>query len=195
MNYDDKCHLLIIGNSNVGKTSILYKYSSKLFNENYIPTVGLDFCTKDENIDNKTIRIKIWDTAGQERYRSLVKCFFHKAQGVILVFDVTNKKSFDDLKIWIDIIKSEIYDDIYQTPIIILGNKTDLPKRVISKDTANNFSKEFNLNYYETSARNGDGIETAIKDLAKKIINNGGNKGGKYNLRISESNKKNSKCC
>ena len=195
MNYDDKCHLLIIGNSNVGKTSILYKYSSKLFNENYIPTLGLDFCTKDENINNKTIRIKIWDTAGQERYRSLVKCFFHKSQGVILVFDVTNQKSFDDLNIWINLIKSEIHDDIYQTPIIILGNKTDLPKRVISKDTASDFSKEYNLSYYETSAMNGDGIETAIKDLVKKIIKNGGNKGGKYNLRLSESSKKNSKCC
>ena len=195
MNYDDKCHLLIIGNSNVGKTSILYKYSSKLLNENYVPTVGLDFCTRDENIDNKTIRIKIWDTAGQERYRSLVKCFFHKSQGIILVFDVTNRKSFEDLKIWLDFINSEFYDKVYKTPIIILGNKIDLPKRVISKDKANDFSREYNLHYYETSARSGEGIETAIKDLVKKIISKGGNKIGKYNLKIYDNNKNDSKCC
>ena len=107
MNYDDKCQLLIIGNSIVGKTSILKKYTSKQFNENYLATVGLDFFTKDETIDNKIIRIKIWDTAGQERYKAITKCFFQRAQGIIIVFDVTDKKSFDDLKIWIDSINSQ----------------------------------------------------------------------------------------
>jgi Ras-related protein Rab-13 len=195
MNYDDKCQLLIIGDSTVGKTSILSKYSSKTFNENYLATVGLDFFTKDEIIDTKIIRIKIWDTAGQERYKALTRCFFQKAQGVIIVFDVSNQKSFNDLNFWIESMNTQLSEDIDSIPVIIIGNKIDLPKRVISKDKASDFSKEYHLNYYETSAMSGDGIETAIKDLVKKVIKNGGNKGGKYNLRISESNKKESKCC
>ena len=194
MNYDDKCQLLIIGDSMVGKTSILSKYSSKTFNENYLATVGLDFFTKDELIDNKMIRIKIWDTAGQERYKALTRCFFQKAQGVIIVFDVTKEKTFSSLQYWIESMNSQLYDDIDSIPVIIIGNKIDLPERKIQKETAEKYAKEKNFNYYETSAKNGDGIDIAIKELARKVINNGGKKNGKDNLRLSKVEKK-SKCC
>ncbi len=194
MNYDDKCQLLIIGNSTVGKTSILSKYASKTFNENYLATVGLDFFTKDETIDNKIIRIKIWDTAGQERYKALTKCFFQKAQGVMVVFDVTNQKSFDDLKFWLDSIKTHIYDDDY-VPIVIIGNKIDLQKRVVQKKDANEFAEQHHYHYYETSAKTGDGIDMAIRELVKNVMNNGGKKNGRENLRISLNKKKSGKCC
>ena len=194
MNYDDKCQLLIIGDSMVGKTSILSKYSSKTFNENYLATVGLDFFTKDEMIDNKMIRIKIWDTAGQERYKALTRCFFQKAQGVIIVFDVTNQKTFSDLQYWIESMNSHLYDDIDLIPVIIIGNKIDLPKRIVTKEIAEKYAKDKNFNYYETSAKTGDGIEIAIKELARRVINNGGKRNGKDNLRLSRVEKK-SKCC
>ena len=194
MNYDDKCQLLIIGDSMVGKTSILSKYSSKTFNENYLATVGLDFFTKDEIINDKMIRIKIWDTAGQERYKALTRCFFQKAQGVIIVFDVTNQKTFSDLQYWIESMNSHLYDDIDSIPVIIIGNKIDLPKRIVTKEIAEQYAKEKNYNYYETSAKTGDGIDVAIKELARKVINNGGKKNGKDNLRLSKVEKK-SKCC
>ena len=194
MNYDDKCQLLIIGDSTVGKTSILSKYASKTFNENYLATVGLDFFTKDETIDNKIIRIKIWDTAGQERYKALTKCFFQKAQGVMVVFDVTNQKSFDDLKFWLDSIKTHIYDDDY-VPIVIIGNKIDLQKRVVQKKDANEFAEQHHYHYYETSAKTGDGIDMAIRELVKNVMNNGGKKNGRENLRISLNKKKSGKCC
>ena len=196
MNYDDKCQLLIIGNSIVGKTSILTKYTTKTYNENYLATVGLDFFTKDEIIDDKTIRIKIWDTAGQERYKAITKCFFQRAQGIIIVFDVTNKKSFDDLKIWIDSINSQskLTEDLENMPIIIIGNKIDIPKRVIDKDTALNFAKEQNLDYYETSAKTREGIDAAIKDLVKKVMVYISKKNGRDNLKLSENSQKR-KCC
>ena len=194
MNYDDKCQLLIIGNSTVGKTSILSKYASKMFNENYIATVGLDFFTKDETIDNKIIRIKIWDTAGQERYKALTKCFFQKAQGVMVVFDVTNQKSFDDLKFWLDSIKTHIYDDDY-IPIVIIGNKIDLQKRVVQKKDAIDFAEKNHYHYYETSAKTGDGVDNAIKELVKSVMNNAGKKNGRENLRLSINKKKSGKCC
>ena len=196
MNYDDKCQLLIIGNSIVGKTSILTKYTTKTYNENYLATVGLDFFTKDEIIDDKTIRIKIWDTAGQERYKAITKCFFQRAQGIIIVFDVTNKKSFEDLKIWIDSINSQskLTEDLENMPIIIIGNKIDIPKRVIDKETALNFAKEQNLDYYETSAKTGEGIDSAIKDLVKKVMVYNRKKNGRDNLKLIENSQKR-KCC
>ena len=196
MNYDDKCQLLIIGNSIVGKTSILTKYTSKNYTENYLATVGLDFFTKDETIDNKIIRIKIWDTAGQERYKAITKCFFQRAQGIIIVFDVTNKRSFDDLKMWIDSINSQskLTEDLENMPIIIIGNKIDLPKRVIDKETALNFAKEQNLDYFETSAKTGEGIDNAMRDLVKKVMAYIGKKNGRDNLKLSENSQKR-KCC
>ena len=196
MNFDDKCQLLIIGNSIVGKTSILTKYTSKNYTENYLATVGLDFFTKDETIDNKIIRIKIWDTAGQERYKAITKCFFQRAQGIIIVFDVTNKRSFDDLKMWIDSINSQskLTEDLENMPIIIIGNKIDLPKRVIDKETALNFAKEQNLDYFETSAKTGEGIDNAMRDLVKKVMAYIGKKNGRDNLKLSENSQKR-KCC
>ncbi len=196
MNYDDKCQLLIIGNSIVGKTSILTKYTSKAYTESYVATVGLDFFTKDESIDGKTIRIKIWDTAGQERYKAITKCFFQRAQGIIIVFDVTNKRSFDDLKMWIDSIKSQskLTEDLENMPIILIGNKIDLPKRVIDKETALNFAKEQNLEYYETSAKTGEGIDNAIKELVKKVMVYINKKNGTDNLKLNENSSKR-KCC
>ena len=195
MNYDDKCQLLIIGDSTVGKTSILSKYSTKTFNENYLATVGLDFFTKDEIIDNKTIRIKIWDTAGQERYKALTKCFFQKAQGVMVVFDVTSEKSFNNLKFWIDSLNSQISSDIEAVPIVIIGNKIDLPKRKVNKETALQFAKNKNFDYFETSAKTGEVIDNAIRDLVKKVMDNGGKKNGKDNLRLSQVERKSGKCC
>ena len=196
MNYDDKCQLLIIGNSIVGKTSILTKYTSKAYTESYVATVGLDFFTKDETIDSKTIRIKIWDTAGQERYKAITKCFFQRAQGIIIVFDVTNKRSFDDLKMWIDSIKSQskLTEDLENMPIILIGNKIDLPKRVIDKETALNFAKEQNLEYYETSAKTGEGIDNALKELVKKVMVYINKKNGTDNLKLNENSSKR-KCC
>ena len=196
MNYDDKCQLLIIGNSIVGKTSILKKYTSKQFNENYLATVGLDFFTKDETIDNKIIRIKIWDTAGQERYKAITKCFFQRAQGIIIVFDVTDKKSFDDLKIWIDSInsQSQLTEDLENMPVILIGNKIDLPKRVIDKETALNFAKEQNFDYFETSAKTGEGVDNAIRELVKKVMAYISKKNGTDNLKLNENSSKRKWC-
>ena len=196
MNYDDKCQLLIIGNSIVGKTSILTKYTLKTYNENYLATVGLDFFTKDETIDNKLIRVKIWDTAGQERYKAITKCFFQRAQGIMIVYDVTNKKSFEDLKFWVESInlQSKLTEDIENMPIILIGNKIDIPNRVISKDTALNYAKEHNFDYYETSAKTGEGVDTAIKDLVKKVMSFIDKKNTRDNLKLNQGDKK-SKCC
>ena len=171
MNYDQKVQLLIIGDSTVGKTSILSRFTNGTFDSNYLATVGLDNFTKDEIIDNKTIRIKIWDTAGQERYRSLTKGFFRNADGIMLVYDVTNSDTYDNLKFWLQSIKNNMSADMGEIPIIIIGNKIDCKdEREVNFQEAENFWKEQGYPYFETSAKTGENIDETIKFLVKKVI-------------------------
>ena len=155
MNYDEKCQLLIIGDSTVGKTSILSRFANGTFNTNYLATVGLDNFTKDETIDDKNVRIKIWDTAGQERYKALTKGFFRNAQGIMLVYDVTNTETYDNLKYWIQSLKTNMGNDLDHIPIVIIGNKIDSEEREVKIDEAKLFSKEQNYPNFETSAKTG----------------------------------------
>ena len=171
MNYDMKYQLLIIGDSTVGKTSILSRFTNDTFDSNYLATVGLDNFTKDEIIDNKTVRIKIWDTAGQERYRSLTKGFFRNADGIMLVYDVTNSNTYDNLKFWLQSIKNNMNGDMGEIPIIIIGNKIDCKdEREVNFKEAENFWKEQGYPYFETSAKTGENIEDTIKFLVKKVM-------------------------
>ena len=157
MNYDKKCQLLIIGDSTVGKTSILSRYTNGEFNPHYFATVGLDFFKKDEIFDGKTIRIKIWDTAGQERYKSLTQGYFRNAEGIMIVYDVSNSDSFQNLKYWIQSIKTQINIDNEHIPAIIIGNKIDIFDREVTKEEGEKFAKEENLEYFETSAKKEKG--------------------------------------
>ena len=190
MNYDKKCQLLIIGDSTVGKTSILSRYTSGQFNPHYLATVGLDFFKKDEIFDGDTIRIKIWDTAGQERYKSLTQGYFRNAEGIMIVYDVSNSDSFNNLKYWIQSIKTHINLDNNEVPAIIIGNKIDIFEREVSKEEGEKFSKEQKLEYFETSAKSGKGVDECIKFLIKKVLKNKGNskeESEKDSIKIEEN--------
>ena len=202
MNFDKKCQLLIIGDATVGKTSILRRFAHDTFNPNYISTLGIDFFTKDVILEQKKIHIKIWDTAGQERYRSLTRGFFKNGQGILIVFAINNKDSFNGLNYWIDSIKNNINLENKNMPVIILGNKLDISDREVSKEEAKNFAKRNNYNYYEVSAKTGEGIDESIKILIKKVIeeNEESNNNGK-SIKIEKNDKKTDKfkkikdCC
>ena len=170
MNYDEKCQLLIVGDSTVGKTSILSRYTSGTFNANYLATVGLDFFKKEEIFDGKTIRIKIWDTAGQERYKSLTQGFFRNAQGIMVVYDVTNMETFDNLQYWIKSIKTHVGSDKDQIPVIIIGNKIDATEREIERNIAEKFAADLNYDYFETSAKTGEGVDKCVNYLVQKVL-------------------------
>ena len=147
MNYDKTCQILLIGDSLVGKTCLIQRYANGIFKEDYITTVGLDYYTKQEMINNLNVSVKLWDTAGQERFKALTPSFFRNAEGVVIAYDVTNSESFDNLKFWISSIKTNLFEKNIFIPIIIIGNKIDLEDmRDISKDVASAFAKEIILN-------------------------------------------------
>ena len=170
MSYDGKCQLLIIGDSTVGKTSILGRYANGVFNAHYLATIGLDNFTKDEVIDNKTIRIKIWDTAGQEKYQSLTKGFFRNAQGIMVVFDVTNSETYEDIKYWTQSIKTHMGSDIDKISVIIIGNKIDSNEREVKREDAEVYCQELGYPYFETSAKTGENVDETIKYLVKQVL-------------------------
>lgn len=169
MDYEEKCQLLLIGDSSVGKTSLIYRYTNqKNFQDHHLATVGIDYFSKDETINNRKIRVKLWDTAGQERYKSLTYSFFRNAQGVMLVYDVSNRDTFESLKYWMNSIKSTLGEE-YNIKIVIVGNKIDR-HREVSKEEAEKFAKNINIEYFETSAKDNINVDKSISHVVKCIV-------------------------
>ena len=162
--------LLIVGDSTVGKTNFIYKFTDDKFKENYFASTGIDLKTTSIKIDGKNIKLHLWDTAGQEKYKSMTKSLFLKAQGIIALFDVTNESSFINLKNWLALIEEECNPDM---PIIIVGNKIDLVnKRVIEKEKAMDYANQKKIEYLETSSKTGENIIKAITLLSEQILEN-----------------------
>ena len=162
--------LLLLGESNVGKTSILLRYINNTFENSNIATCGVDVKCKFVSFDNKKIKLNIWDTAGQERFRGLAKNYFRGAHGFIFTYDITSKESFSKLKGWIRDAKEKIQDE-NSFKMIIVGNKKDREEqREVDFKTLENFAKEKNVNYYEVSAKTGEGIDKIFNDFILELL-------------------------
>jgi len=161
--------LIILGDSGVGKTSIMNKYVRKKFDNRYKATIGADFLTKEIIIDDKLISLQIWDTAGQERFQSLGSAFYRGADACILVYDVTNPQTFDHLNSWKDefMIQGNINHNNF--PLLVLGNKCD---KKINNYTHFKDNCISNLPHFETSAADGTNIEQAMELIAKLALDN-----------------------
>ena len=161
--------LIILGNQAVGKTSIRNVYLNTDFNEETLSTVGYNKVESKFKLDDgKEIKLAIWDTAGQERFHSVALSSLKNAQGIILVFDVANKKSFNDLDMWL----SEIKNVTDQVSIILFGNKCELTDREVTKKEAEKFAKDHKIPYIETSAKLNlnieQGFSIVVNDAYKK---------------------------
>jgi Ras-related protein Rab-6A len=179
--------IILLGNVSVGKTSIVGRYIDNFFQDNYVCTIQAEQRSKiiDED-SNTSIRLDIWDTSGQEKFRSITRQYYRDCHGAILVFDLTNKKSFEQLPIWIEDIKTFGGKD---TEIVILGNKSDLvEKREIPQNVINDFI-DGEYSYFEVSAKNGNNISLAF-DKLKKLIMEIINKNNEQNNKIQGKNKK-----
>ena len=167
LNYDEKINVILIGDSTVGKTSIIKQYFEEQMIGNYLATAGVEQYSKNLNMNGKLIKLKVWDTAGQERYRSLTKNFYKNAQGVIIVYDVSNRESFRNIKIWIDSIHENKTSD--SVKIIVVGNKIDLPREV-SNEEAKKYCESNNMIYLETSAKRNIGVEDIFKKITYLVL-------------------------
>ena len=198
-----KLKLLIIGDSSVGKTSMLLSYTDNYFPESHLATIGIEYKVKEIVTDKYNISLQIWDTAGQERFRSITKSFFRNTNGIIFVYDVTCRKSFKNVKEWIK--DSELHDNGFDK--ILCGNKIDLKeKREVNFDELEEFGMKKKIEVMEISARERINIDEAFQKIInlilsnktdKEIIDEFGIKNNNNDINLDKNNTKKRKqgCC
>ena len=166
--YDISFKIIVVGDSGVGKSCLTTKGTKNHFEEYYSPTVGFEFFTFNIRIQDKNIKLQIWDTCGQEAYRSLITSFYRNSSLAILVYSIDNHNSFANIESWLNEIKAQANPEI---KIFLIGNKTDLEdKRKITKEVANQFSKDHAFNYFiETSAKTGFNAQNVFIRAAKEL--------------------------
>ena len=192
--------ILTIGESGVGKTCILRRFVENKFLKNHLATIGIDFKTKTLNINNQEIKLKIWDTAGQERFRNITTQYYKGADGIVLVYDVTDEASYEKIREWMEQIHSNTQKE--EIGLVLLGNKCDMEPRNVTEDMGNKMAEELKTDYFETSALTGQGIKEAFEQLTKTImkkrgVGEGNNDGGgvALNKNKKKKDKKESDCC
>ena len=197
-----EAHIITLGDSQVGKTSLIRRYTENQFTGEYLTTIGFDLKIKKITLPNgEEIRIKVSDTAGQERFKSIATNYLKKANGILLVYDVTKETSYNNIDNWLEQIKS---DSDIKRPMILIGNKSDMVnERVISKEKGEELAKNCcgGIKFYETSCKTGDNVDKAFDDLVYQIYNkySGKNLNDTDNIKINKGekgkDKKKKKCC
>jgi len=168
--FDKNFKIILIGDSSVGKSSILNSliYNSML--DGAHPTVGIDYTTKIVNVNGKTIKLSLWDTAGQERFKSLITVYYRGVDAVIMVYDITNRRTFENVDYWMSEVIKYCNENVVT---MLIGNKRDLvERREITYEDANSFAKDHDLLFMETSALTLEGIDCAFVELATLINKN-----------------------
>ena len=195
--------VLTLGYTDVGKTSILLRFTNNQFHDKYVSTIGIDFKSKPLKInDNTTVKVLVWDTAGEEKYKGIVKSFYNKANGILLTFDLTNKESFDRIDFWVQELKKNVgLNDLY---IVLVGNKKDkIEDRKVSYEEAEKYSLDNDFGgYFEVSAKTNEGINDLFINVAKGVLNKIivkdeiSNEGSiKLSLNKRDLKQKNRSCC
>ncbi|EPR79248.1 GTP-binding protein YPT1 [Spraguea lophii 42_110] len=163
--YDYIFKIILIGNSGVGKTCLINRYIDNIYNQGYISTIGVDFKIKTVELDNRKIKLQIWDTAGQERFRTITSSYYRGADAIIVVFDLTDKDSFNELNSWLLEIERHT-KDVFK---IVLGNKVDMKERILIEDKAIDKFLEENKMDKEYFAKVSAKKDVLVKEMFEKI--------------------------
>ncbi|ESO03441.1 hypothetical protein HELRODRAFT_157126 [Helobdella robusta] len=166
--YDLLFKLLLIGDSGVGKTCLLFRFSDDAFNTTFISTIGIDFKIKTVELGGKKIKLQIWDTAGQERFHTITTSYYRGAMGIILVYDITSLKTFENISKWLRYIDEHANADVEK---MILGNKCDMEdRRQVPKEKGQEIADQHHIPFLETSAKSNVNVERAFLQLAQAIL-------------------------
>merc|ERR1712087_676305 len=167
--YDYLFKLVLIGDSGVGKSCLLLRFADDTYTESHISTIGVDFKIRTIQLDGKTIKLQIWDTAGQERFRTITSSYYRGAHGIIVVYDVTESESFNNIKLWLHEIDRYACEGVHR---LLVGNKSDLTtKRQVEHSVAKEFADSLGVPFLETSAKSATNVEQAFMTMAGEIKN------------------------
>ncbi|KAM4692529.1 ras-related protein Rab-37 [Rhinophrynus dorsalis] len=187
---------MLLGDSGVGKTCFLIQFNDRAFlSGTFLATVGIDFKFKVLTVDGLKVKLQIWDTAGQERFRSVTHAYYREAQALLLLYDITSKTSFDNIRAWLTEIHELAQKDVV---IMLLGNKCDMTSgRVVRTEDGELLAKEYGVPFMETSAKTGMNVELAFLAAAKELKQRSSQPSQpKFEIRsYIESHKKMGRCC
>ena len=171
-----KYKLVFLGEQAVGKTSIITRFMYDTFDTTYQATIGIDFLSKTMYLDDRTVRLQLWDTAGQERFRSLIPSYIRDSSVAVVVYDITNKSSFQNCDKWIEDVRAERGNEVV---VMLVGNKTDLnDKRQVTSEEGEAKAKKLNVLFIETSAKSNHNIKQMFRKLAESLPGQDAAKGG-----------------
>jgi small GTP-binding protein len=164
--YDHIEKIIIVGDSCVGKSNIMLRFTEKTFLDDSPVTIGVEFSTKIVSCNGKGYKLQLWDTAGQEAFRSIVKAYYRNSSGAIIVYDISNRTTFESVTYWMEEIKEVNDEDI---PIMLIGNKNDTYERDVTFEEGEEFAKNNNMIFFECSAKNDVNVLTVFNELVKII--------------------------
>ena len=200
---DYKIKIIVVGDSGVGKTNLINRFASDKFDINSKATIGVEFVYKTLKINKEVIKVEVWDTAGQERYRAITSSYYKGAKGAIIVYDITNEDSFNNVESWMNEVTKKGKTDMQ---FLLVGNKKDLINdRKVTEQKGIDKAKELNMNLFEASALEKTNVNEAFNYLVKEIylnirkeknINtNNDEKIGQGGIVLNTNKKKRKKCC
>ena len=186
--------ILLLGDWSVGKTCFLMRYTDNTFTDIHLSTIGIDYKLKNITLENgEAIKVQIWDTAGQDRYKSITKSYIKGANGIILIYDVTKRKTFEGIQNWVKQIKEQVSQRVC---VALVANKIDdVEKREVTKEEGTRLGKDIGYPFYESSAKDGININECFDNLIKQIYINYTNTSGNNSTKLEENKKNNSKGC
>ena len=166
--YDHLVKLLLLGDSAVGKSSLLMRFCESRFDTNFVLTIGVDFKWKHVERDGKKLKLQVWDTAGQERFRTITPAYYRAAMGVVIIYDITDRATFDHVEYWVQQLDQHGDRGVQR---ILVGNKVDLDvHRKVSYEEGATLAKSFNMAFFESSAKTGSSVEDAFMVIADSVV-------------------------
>lgn len=166
--YDYMFKVLLLGDAGVGKTSLMWRFSDDVFNHTYISTIGIDFKLRTIDVQGQKVRLQVWDTAGQERFHAISVSYYRTAAGIMLVYDITRRRSFENIAKWLRKIDEHAKEDVIK---LLIGNKCDMEQpRAVMREEGEKLADEYDMPFFETSAKENESIKEAFECIAEEIM-------------------------